>query len=316
MEQSFMKAAICKAYGPPETVVVKQIPKPKIKAGDVLIKVMASTVNSGDVRMRGLKVDGWMKLAMRLVLGFSGPRKSVLGVTFAGVVEQVGANVSRFKPGDRLFGLTGFKFGAHAEYLCIPEGATMVGMPAGAGFEAAAALPFGAHTAIHFLQAAGMEQLDRPKVMIYGASGSVGCAALQIAAHYGAILTAVCSSRSSSALAPFPIDNIILYDKTDVTKTTEKFDIIFDAVGKLSKKQCRSLLSPKGKFVTVGGLAVAREKTEQLVLVRELFEAGKYRPMIDKTFLLEEIVAAHQYVDTGRKIGNVVLRIAQEQDVI
>lgn len=316
MEQSFMRAAICKAYGLPETVAVKHIPKPEIRPGDVLIKVMASTVNSGDVRIRGLKVDGWMKLVMRLVLGFSGPRKSVLGVTFAGVVDQVGAKVSRFKPGDRLFGLTGFNFGAHAEYLRIAEGATMIEMPVGAGFEAAAALPFGAHTAIHFLQTAGIEQLNQPRVMIYGATGSVGCAALQIAAHYGAIITAVCSSRASAALTPFPIDNIILYDKTDVTKTTEKFDIIFDAVGKLSKKECRSLLSPNGKFVTVGGLAVAREKTEQLVLVCELFEAGKYRPMIDKTFPLEEIVAAHQYVDTGRKIGNVVLKITQEQDVI
>lgn len=314
MEQSFMKAAVCKAYGLPETVGIKRIPKPEISPGDVLIKVMASTVNSGDVRIRGLKVEGWMKLVMRLVLGIARPRKSVLGVTFAGVVEQVGAKVSRFKPGDRVFGLTGFNFGAHAEYLRLAEGAAMIGMPAGAGFEDAAALPFGAHTAIHFLQAAGIEQLKRPSVMIYGASGSVGCAALKIAAYYGATITAVCSSRASAALTSFPVDNIILYDKTDVTKTTERFDIIFDAVGKLSKKQCHTLLAPGAKFVTVGGLATAREKTEQLLLVRALFETGQYRPVIDKTFTLEEIVAAHQYVDTGRKIGNVVLKIGQEQE--
>lgn len=310
-----MKAAVCRAYGMPETVIVTRIPKPAIRPGEVLIKAMASTVNSGDVRMRGLKADGWMKLVMRLFLGFSKPRKSVLGVTFAGVVEQVGAKVSRFKPGDRLFGLTGFNFGAHAEYLRLSEQATMIEMPANASFEAAAALPFGAHTAIHFLQAAGIEQLNRPRVAIYGASGSVGIAALQIAAHYGAIITTVCSSRAAAALSTFTMDNIVLYDKTDFTGSGQQYDIIFDAVGKLSKKECRSLLAPRGKFVTVGGMAVARENKEQLVLVRQLFEAGNYQPVIDKIFTLDEIVAAHEYVDTGRKIGNVVLKIGQEGKV-
>lgn len=312
MEQQFMKAAVCEAYGMPETVVVKQVPKPAIRPGEVMIKVMASTVNSGDVRMRGLKANGWMKLLMRLILGFSKPRKSVLGVTFAGVVEQVGAKVSRFKPGDQLFGLTGFSFGAHAEYLCLSERATMIEIPANVSFEAAAALPFGAHTALHFLQAAGIEKLNRARVAIYGATGSVGFAALQVAAHYGAIITAVCSSRAAASLSTFAIDNIVLYDKTDFTRSGQQYDIIFDAVGKLSKKECLSLLSPNGKFVTVGGMAVARENKEQLVLVRQLFEAGNYQPVIDKVFTLDEIVAAHEYVDTGRKIGNVVLKIGEE----
>lgn len=313
MEQQFMKAAVCEAYGKPETVIVKQVPKPAIRPGEVLIKVMASTVNSGDVRMRGLKVNGWMKLVMRLILGFSKPRKSILGVTFSGVVERVGAKVSRFKPGDKLFGLTGFRFGAHAEYLCLSERATMIEMPANAGFEAAAALPFGAHTAIHFLQAAGIEKLNRPRVAIYGATGSVGIAALQVAAHYGAIITAVCSSRAAPSLSTFTMDNIVLYDKTEFTRSGQQYDIIFDAVGKLSKKECRSLLAPHGKFVTVGGMAVARENKEQLDLVRQLFEAGNYQAVIDKAFSLDEIVAAHEYVDTGRKIGNVVLKIGQEE---
>lgn len=253
-----------------------------------------------------------MKWLMRLVLGFSKPRKTVLGVTFAGVVEQIGSKVSRFKPGDRLFGLTGFRFGAHAEYLCLPEKATMIELPAGASFEAAAALPFGVHTALHFLQAAGIEKLNRPRVMIYGATGSVGFAALQIAAHYGAIITAVCSSRAADALGTFTIDHIVLYDKEDFTKSGRQYDILFDAVGKISKRDCATLLAPHGKFVTVGGLAVAREKTEQLILVRQLFEAGNYKPVIDKTFTLEDIVAAHEYVDTGRKTGNVILKIGSE----
>ncbi len=312
MEQSFMKAALCTAYGKPETVRVKQLPKPRVKPGDILIKVMASTVNSADVRMRGLKVQGWVKLLMRLVLGFSKPRRSVLGVTFAGVVEQVGAQVSRYQPGDRLFGLTGFHFGAHAEYLCLSEKATMVEMPENASFEAAAALPFGAHTALHFLQAAGIEKLDRPRVMIYGATGAVGFAALQIAAHYGAVITAVCSSRGAASLSTFTVDHIILYDKENFTKPGQQYDIIFDAVGKISKRDCPALLASYGKFVTVGGLAVAREKTEQLLLVRQLFEAGNYKPVIDKIFTLDEIVAAHAYVDTGRKTGNVVLKIGSE----
>lgn len=310
MNQEMMQAAICSAYGTPETVLsLQNIPKPKPKAGEVLIKVMASTVNSGDVRMRGLKVKGLMKLIMQLVLGFRKPRKAVLGVTFSGILTEVGNQVTNFSVGDKVFGLTGFRFGAHATYLCLPAKATMTTMPPEMSFETAAALPFGAHTAIHFLQQAGIQNRPNQEVLIYGATGAVGIAAVQIAQHYQAKVTAVCSPQGSQLLQQLNVHAILNYQNNAFLQTKQKFDIIFDAVGKTTKKTCQSLLDNKGKFMTVGGLAMAKETIAQLQLVSKLYSAGKYQAFIDKTFTLSEIQQAHAYVDTERKKGNVVIKI-------
>jgi len=249
---------------------------------------------------------------MRFVLGFNKPRKPILGVVFSGVVEQTGKNVKGFQIGDEVYGLTGFKFGAHAEYVALSDKSIMVPKPANATFEEAAAILFGGQSAVYFLEKAKISELTNPKILIYGATGSVGTAVIQIAKYYNAQITAVCGEKGQALVKELGIDDIILYDKEDFTQRREKFDIVFDAVGKTSKKQCAALLSKNGRYVTVGGLDVAAERKEQLNLLCTLFEAGKYNATIDKIYTIDEAVEAHKYVDTGRKKGNVVLKIAEK----
>ncbi len=304
-----MKAVICPAYGPPEVLLIKDIPKPSPKKKEVLVKVEASSLNSGDVRIRGLKVEGFMKIVMRLVLGFSKPRRPILGTVFSGTVEQVGPSVTQFNIGDEVYGSTGFKQGCHAEYLCIAEKKVITHKPSYASFEEAAALPFGGQTAIYFLNKGKIQELDNPGVLIYGATGSVGAAAIQIARYYGATVTAVCSSRGKELAENLGADHIILYDQEDFTRVSERFDIIFDAVGKTSKKECKTLLNPNGKFLSVEGTDVASERTEYLELLRQLFEKQNYNAVIDRIYPMDQAVEAHTYVDTGRKKGNVILKI-------
>jgi NADPH:quinone reductase-like Zn-dependent oxidoreductase len=311
MIESTMKAVICTKYGPPEVLRIDRVKKPVPKHNEILIKVMASAVNSGDIRVRGLVVEGFLKIVMRFVLGFTKPRKPILGTVFSGIVEQVGRSVQDFKIGDGVFGATGFNFGTYAEYIALSEKSVVTLKPSNATFEEAAAIPFGGQTAIYFLEKAKIAGRTNPKVLIYGATGAVGTAAIQVAKHYNAEVTAVCSENGVNLVREIGAHKIILYNKEDFTKSVEKFDIIFDAVGKISKKQCAHLLNKDGKYVTVGGLQVAAERKEQLELLRELFEKGKYKATIDRTYTIDEIVEAHRYVDTGRKKGNVVLKIAE-----
>lgn len=307
-----MKSVICTRYGAPEVLKVAEVEKPVPREGEVLIKIVASAVNSADVRVRGPAGNGLMRIAMRLMLGFRRPRKPILGSVFSGVVEQVGSKVKNFKVGDEVVGLTGMKFGAHSEYIVLPNDAVIARKPANATFEEAAAILFGGQTAIYFLEErAGISKMTNPRVLVYGATGSVGTAAIQIANHFGARVTAVCSERGESLAKELGADSIVRYDKDDFTKSGEKYDIVFDAVGKTTKKQCTPLLNDGGRYLTVGGLDSAAERWEQLELLRELFEAGKYTATIDKTYSMSEIVEAHRYVDTGRKKGNVVLKIGE-----
>lgn len=305
-----MKAVICPSYGPPEVLVIKEINNPVPQKKEVLVKIIASAVNTGDVRIRGLKVEGLMKVIMRLVLGFTKPRKPILGTVFSGIVEQVGAEATKFKVGDEVYGTTGFKQGCHAEFLCIPEKKVITYKPRNASFEEAAALPFGGQTAIYFLRKGKITEIKNPKVLIYGATGSVGTAAVQIAKHYGAVVTAVCSSKGEELTQTLGADNIILYDKEDFTEASDKFDIIFDTVGKTSKKQCASLLKPEGKFISVEGADIASERAENLEFLSQLYENKTYISIIDKKYPMDQVIEAHRYVDTGRKKGNVVLSIA------
>lgn len=307
-----MKAVVCPTYGPPEVLRVEDVSKPVPKDSEILVRVVASAVNTADVRVRALAVDGFLKIIMRFVLGFSKPRNPVLGTVFSGVIEQIGKNVTSFSVGDEVYGITGFKFGTHAEYITVPESGVVTQKPITASHEEAAALPFGGQTAIYFLEKAAIAETENPKVLIYGATGSVGTAAIQIAKHFNANVTAVCSESGSVLARELGADTILPYDKEDFTKTTEKFDIVFDAVGKTTKKQCAHMLSPGGMYKTVGGLETASESVDQLKLLRELFESGRYNPVIDRVYTMDKIVEAHKYVDTGRKKGNVVLKIAEK----
>lgn len=304
-----MKAVICPAYGPPEVLEIQEVPTPKPKKDEILVKVRASSVNTGDVRIRGLNVEGFMRLVMRLVLGFTKPRKPILGTVFSGVVEEVGEEVSQFKAGDEVYGTTGFTQGCHAEYVCISEKKVITQKPAGSSFEEAAALPFGGQTAIYFLGKGGIKEISDPQVLIYGSTGSVGVAATQIAKHHGATVTAVCSSRGKELTESLKADHIVLYDKEDFKKLSTSFDIIFDCVGKTSKKECQHLLKPSGKFLTVAGMDVADGKKEYLDFLGGLFQNENYQPVIDKIYEMDDVVDAHRYVDSGHKKGNVILAV-------
>jgi len=303
-----MKAVICPKYGPPEVLTIRELSRPSPNKNEALIKIIASSVNTGDVRIRGLRVEGFMKFVMRIMMGFTKPRRPILGTVFSGIVEQVGEAVTRFKVGDEVYGTTGLKQGCHAEYLSISEKKVITNKPGNATFEEAAALPFGGQTAIYFLRKGKIAEINNPQVLIYGATGSVGTAAVQIAKHYGATVTAVCGSKGKELGQALGADNIILYDQEDFTKVSDKFDIILDAVGKINKKQCKTLLKPNGKLFTVEGTDISSERTEYLEFLRQLFENKNYNAIIDKVYPMEQVVEAHRYVDTGRKKGNVVLK--------
>ena len=306
-----MRAAICTKYGPPEVLQIRNVAKPIPKDHEILVKIMASTVNSGDVRVRGLVVHGFMKVIMRFVLGFAKPRRPVLGTVFAGIIEGVGKHVTNFNIRDEVYGSTGFQFGTHAEYLVISETANVITKPHNASFDEAAAIIFGGQSAIYFLHKAHIAEKQHPQILIYGASGAVGSAAIQIAKYYKATITAVCSSRSQKLVKSLGADKVILYDKEDFTHLTTKFDIIFDAVGKTSKKQCLPLLRSDGIYKTVEGFEVATETRAQLELLRKLYERREYQAVIDRVYPFSQLVAAHRYVESGRKQGNVVLQMGK-----
>jgi len=309
MNKETMQAVICKKYGTPEVLKIMEIEKPKPKDNEVLVKVMATTVNSGDVRVRGLAVDGFLRIVMRFVLGFTKPRKPILGTIISGVIEKVGKNVKTLKPGDEVFASTGFKFGAYAEYVTLPENGTITHKPQTASFEEAAAILFGGMTAIYFLQKARINSKPNLKVLIYGATGSVGTAAIEIAKHYKANVTSVCSEQGVELAKKLGSDAIVLYTQQDFTKLNDKFDIVFDAVGKTKRQDCKTLLKKDGKYLTVGGLDVAKETKVQMEFLKTLFDNGELSANIDKTYLLGDIIEAHRYVDLGRKKGNVVVRM-------
>ncbi len=249
-----------------------------------------------------------MKIILRLVLGISKPRKPILGNVFSGIVESKGNKVSKFKVGDNVFGMTGFNFGTNAEYIAINQDSNVLEMPINASYEEAAAIIFGGQTAIHFLGKARIAEKSNVKILIIGTAGSVGTAAIQVAKYHKAIITAICSSKDHKLISELGVYDMVYYDKEDFTARKEKFDIIFDAIGKYSKTQCKNLFNKNGVYISVN-IGYASEKINQLKLLKELFENGDFKATIDKTFTISEIVAAHSYVDTGRKKGNVIVKI-------
>jgi len=302
-----MKAMVCTKYGKPDVLQLQEVEKPIPKENEILIKIYATTVTSGDCRVRSFNSPLLLWLPMRIVLGLRKPRKSILGVELAGEVEDVGKNVTRFKKGDQLFAMTGMKFGGYAEYICLPEKGTIAVKPENVTYEEAASISFGGTTALHFFRKGTIQ--TGQKVLIYGASGAVGTAAVQLANYYGAEVTGVCSAKNSELVKSLGADLVIDYQNEDFTEKQERYDLIFDAVGKITKNQCKEALALNGRFVSVEGQGIAKVQTKDLLLLKKLIEEGQIKSVIDRCYSLEQVPEAHEYVETGHKIGSVVVTL-------
>ncbi|MDC7998018.1 NAD(P)-dependent alcohol dehydrogenase [Gilvibacter sediminis] len=304
-----MKAAVYKKYGPPEVLQVKDVQKPTPKDDEILVKIHAATVTAGDVRLRSSDFPPLFWLPARLIFGLFKPKKNILGHELAGVVEAIGKNVTAFNIGDAVFGTTTMlNTGSHAEYVCLPQKWKngVVGLkPENLTFQEAAALPVGAMTALYLLKKANLK--SGQSVLIYGASGSVGSFAVQIANQRGASVKGVCSTSNFEMVKSLGASSLLDYKKEDYSQGNEKFDIVFDAVGKTTKSKAKKVLKDAGCFVTIKMLT--QEKDDHLELIKTMAEEGELKPFIDRSFKLDNIVKAHHYVDTGRKRGNVTIEI-------
>lgn len=322
-----MKAVVWTKYGPPDVLRLKEIAKPTPKEHEVLIKVYAATVTAGDCEVRSLKVPLFIGLPMRLYVGLRKPKRiTILGQELAGEIEAVGREVTKFKKGDPVFAPTFFRFGAYAEYVCLPEKYPVL-KPANMTYEEAATIPTGGINGLHFLRVANVQSAER--VLINGAGGSIGTYAVQIAKSFGAEVTAVDSAEKLAMLRSIGADHVIDYTREDFTRNGEAHDVIIDVVGKSSfsrsvrslKQNGRYILGNPGLLGMIRGrrtsktsekkaiVAVANYKTEDYTFLKELIEAGKIKPVIDRRYPLEQTAEAHRYVETGDKKGNIVITV-------
>ena len=313
-----MKAIVCTKYGPPEVLQLQEVAKPTPKDKEVLVKVYATAVTASDCIVRGFKLPRWHPLGfmMGLIVGFTAPRKPILGMVLAGEVESVGRDVSRFKVGDHVYGSTvksstDIRFGAYAQYISLPEDSLITIKPPNLTYEEAAAIPYGFGLAISYLNKGNIQ--SRQKVLIYGASGAIGTTAVQLANAFGAEVTGVCSTRNIEFVKSLGAGKVIDYTKEDTLPGGERYDLVLDAVGKAKssklKDQCKEALTPDGKYISVDD-GSPENSIEELSLLNELVESGKLKAVIDRSYPLEEMVEAHRYVDQGRKKGNVVITVA------
>jgi 2-desacetyl-2-hydroxyethyl bacteriochlorophyllide A dehydrogenase len=323
-----MKANICTKYGPPEVLQIKEIEKPKIKDDEVLIKIHATTVTAGDVKLRSSDFPFMYWLPSRLMFGLTKPKNKISGCELAGEIVTVGKNVGSFKIGDQVFGYSGFTFGANAEYISLHEKGVLAKKPINMSFEQAAAVPVGALTALHFLRRSIIQKGQ--KVLIYGASGSVGTYAIQLAKYFGTEVTGLCSTSNLELVRALGANEVIDYTNEDLAKSKKTYDIIFDTVGKSSFSNCKRLLNKDGVYLLSAVwklsvyfqaiwsnlisnkkaiLGVANMNNEDLNYIKALIEADKLKAVIDRHYPLEQIVEAHRYVEKGHKKGNVVINI-------
>lgn len=307
-----MKAVVYEKYGPPNVLNLIEVKKPVPEGNEILVKVSATTVTSGDTRLRSSNFPPLAWLIIRLMFGLFKPKKKILGHEFSGIVEAIGKDVIKYKVGDEVIGTTTMlPTGSYTEYICIPENrkkGVLAFKPKAINFNEAAALPVGGMTALFLLQKAKLTK-DQ-SVLIYGASGSVGSYAVQIAKAYGATVTAVCSSSNFDMVKLLGADAVVDYQIRDYYKMDQRFDIVFDAVGKTSKSKASNILIKDGRFTSVKSLTIPRH--QHMNKVCELVEEGKLKPFINKTFPLSDIVEAHKYVDKERKRGNVVIEIIKQ----
>jgi NADPH:quinone reductase-like Zn-dependent oxidoreductase len=322
-----MKAAVYMKYGPPEVVQIAEIDKPIPKENEVLVKVYASTVNRTEAGFRSAEY-----VVSRFWSGIFKPKFHVLGCEFAGIIESLGANVSQFKVGDKVFGYDDEKFGGHAEYICVAENSAITTIPKGYNFMDAAPLSEGSHYALNNIRAAKVKAGQH--VLVYGATGAIGSAAVQLLKHFGAHVTAVCGTLQVDLVKRLGADAVVDYQTQDFTKTETKFDFVFDAVGKSSFGQCKPLMTSKGIYISTelgkggeniffalftplwGGKKVLFPIPVMdkgiIEFIRDLAENGEFKPVIDRNYSLDQIVEAYKYVETGQKIGNVVLIVADK----
>jgi NADPH:quinone reductase-like Zn-dependent oxidoreductase len=322
-----MRAVVYAKYGPPGVVALADVPKPEPRKREVLIRIHATTVTTADWRARSLHMPAGFGALGRLVFGLFGPRKPILGTELAGEVEAVGNAVTRFEPGDQVFAFTGARYGCHAEYRTIADDGLIAKKPANLSFEEAASLSFGATNALSFLRKAGVQRGDQ--VLVLGASGNVGTAAVQLAKHFGARVTAVCSTANLELVRSIGADDVIDYTREDFAQQRDRYDIIVDTTGTTTLTRCGQSLKQNGRLVAIqGSLAqmlglerasrqsgkkviagVAAVDAGDMELIAQLAEIGALRPVIDRCHSLEDAARAHAYVDTGRKRGSVVLRV-------
>jgi len=331
-----MKAIVWTKYGPPDGLQLREIEKPNPKDNEVRIRIVATTVTAGDCEIRSLNIPILFRLPMRIYMGFRKPRDIILGQELAGEVDSVGKDVKLFKKGDQIFATTGFSFGAYAEYICLPEKSAMgvlATKPANMTYEEAAAVPTGGLEALHFLRKANIQ--SGQKVLIIGAGGSIGTFAVQLARYFGAEVTGVDSAGKLDLLRSIGAEHVIDYTQEDFTKNSETYDVIFDVMGKSSfsgsvrslKQNGRYLLGNAGLTQIVQGwwiswrsskkviIGAAIQKTEDLVFLKELIEAGKIKAVIDRSYPLEQVAEAHRYAEAGHKKGNVVITIGDNAGI-
>lgn len=326
-----MKAIVWTKYGPPEVLQLREVAKPAPKETEVLIRILATSVTAGDCEMRSLKFPVWMSLPIRIYAGITKPQRvTILGQEFAGEIESVGRDVKLFKKGDQVFATTGLGFGAYAEYICLPEEPNMgviASKPVNMTYEEAAAVPTGGLEALHFLRKGNIQ--SGQKALIIGAGGSIGTFAVQLARYFGAEVTGVDSTGKLDMLRSIGAEHVIDYTQEDFTKYAETYDVIFDVMGKSSfsgsvrslKHNGRYLLGNarltqvvRGRWTSMRSskkviIGAANQKTEDLLFLKELIEAGKIKPVIDSCYPLEQMAEAHRYVETGQKRGNVVITV-------
>ena len=305
-----MQAVVCTRYGSPEVLRLEELATPVPRKNEVRIRILATAVTSSDCYVRGLRLSPAYRIMARLVLGWNAPRQPVLGMVLSGEVDSVGSDVRSFEVGDRVFGFNRHRFGTYAQYVCWPEDGLLAPRPANLTDEESAAIPYGGLLALHFLRKAGVRAGQ--SVLVFGASGAVGTSAVQLARHLGAEVTGVCSTANVELVTSLGATRVVDYTVEDFVDRTERYDLVFDAVGKSKSasalRRCQQVLAPGGACVSVDD-GTPNLRREDLVLLGELATKGEIRPVIDRTYALDDIVEAHRYVDIGHKRGNVIISV-------